>query len=64
MRVNVGRKEKKDGDFVGWEERVRAIGGCGVWWRWSGGVVVEEKRVIRGLIKVTSEYFILSKPAS
>lgn len=29
-----------------------------------GGVVVEEKRVIRGLIKVTSEYFILSKPAS
>lgn len=30
----------------------------------GGRGVVEEKRVIRGLIKVTSEYFILSKPAS
>lgn len=27
-----GRKEKRDRDFVEWEERVRVIGGCGVWW--------------------------------
>lgn len=35
-----GRKEKKDGDFVGWEERVRAkVGGGGVWWGWGlGGI--------------------------
>lgn len=35
MRVNVGRKENKDGDFVGREERVREIGGTGVQRRWG-----------------------------
>lgn len=42
-----GRKEKKHGDFVRWEERVRAIvGGCGV----EGGESVGGEGEIRGLI--------------
>lgn len=49
------------GDFVGREERVR--GDRRLWgFRRRGGRRGE--RGIRGLIKVTSECFILSKPAS
>lgn len=48
-----GRKEKKDGDFVGWRERVGVMVRVGgVWWGKEG---------IRGLIKVTRECFILSE---
>lgn len=56
----MGRKEKKDGDFVGsgWCD-MRLWGLAGVRWGWF-----EEKWGLRGLIKVTSECFILSKPAS
>lgn len=48
------------GDFVGREERVR---GDRRLWGFSAAAV-GGKRGIRGLIKVTSECFILSKPAS
>lgn len=59
-RLMWGKKEKKDGDFVGQGQcDMRLWGLVGAGWGLS-----EEKWGLRGLIKVTSECFILSKTAS
>lgn len=56
MRVNVGEEKKR---------RLGVLRDSRRLWGFVGGGVLEgKKRGIRGLIKVTSECFILSKPPS